>query len=355
MKPAVTDKFIILDRDGTLLKEPEDFQIDSFQKFQFLDGVLEALIDFRNQGYRFIMITNQDGLGTEKNSVEKFNDIQRVLLETLASIGVIFDDIGICPHFAEEGCQCRKPELSLLPAQIKLGLYDCERSFVVGDRQTDIQLAKNLGIRGYNCSELSWGEIRQLSRQDTFWQIDRATKETSIKMKLLNRRGDNKISTGLPFFDHMLDAMMRFSGLSLSIEAKGDLETGSHHLVEDVALCLGKLFFQRLQDKRGIRRYAQWTPMDEALSKLSLDISGRGHFEFFGEIKAGQIAGVEIEMFLHFFKTLSHEMGVSLILETQGINSHHQVESLFKGMGLCLQRALKTTGDNWLPSTKGAL
>lgn len=355
MSPSLEDKYIILDRDGTIIEEPSDYQIDHLSKFKFIDGVIEALINFKNQGYKFILITNQDGLGSLNYPIETYFQIENLMESVLSSAGIKFEVVLVCPHYESDNCECRKPSIKLLPEQIKLGLFDKSRSFVVGDRQSDMVLAENIQVRGLNCKTLSWSEIGKVAFKTSKWSIDRKTNETSIRSEITNFSGLNSISTGLPFFDHMLDSLIRFSGLSLTLEGKGDLDVGPHHLIEDVAICLGKLLGERVKDKKGIVRFSQYTPMDESLSKVYMDISGRGDFEFFGEFKSSLIGNIESEMFIHFFKTLALEMKINLIIELKGMNTHHQAESLFKGFGLCLKRALRSDKTRLIPSTKGVL
>jgi imidazoleglycerol-phosphate dehydratase/histidinol-phosphatase len=349
------EKYVILDRDGTILVEPPDKQVDCVEKFSFMAGVIEALIELKAEGYKFILITNQDGLGTPSYPVEAYRQVNELMLGILRSCGIFFETICVCPHFASENCGCRKPEPLLLPPFIKEGVFDKANSFVVGDRDCDLELAQKLGIRGLSCAKVDWPELMKTRDQPQSWSLERVTSETKVKVRVVNVTAPNSIRTTLPFFDHMLDALFRFSGLSVSIEATGDIEVGDHHLIEDVAISLGVVLADSAKDKRGIKRFSQWTPMDESLSKISLDLSGRPSFEFVGAFPRETIGGIYTEMLVHFFKTLAFEMKIAVHVELCGLNTHHQCEALFKGFGLALRRALRFTERGLVPSTKGVL
>ncbi len=349
------DKYAILDRDGTILVEPFDKQVDSVAKFSFKLGVIEALIGLKAEGYKFILITNQDGLGTSSFPTEAYREVNDLMLGVLRSCGIVFEAVCVCPHFAAESCGCRKPSPSLLPLHIREGHFDKASSFLVGDRDCDLELAQTLGIRGLSCATKDWSELMKTRDQSRAWCFERVTSETAVRVRLSNASAKNEIRTTLPFFDHMLDALFRFSGLSVAIEATGDTDVGDHHLIEDVAISVGQVLASRASDKRGIQRFSQWTPMDESLSKISLDLSGRPSFEFVGAFPRDTIGGIDTEMLVHFFKTLAFEMRITVHIELSGLNTHHQCEALFKGFGLALRRALRSTGPGLVPSTKGVL
>lgn len=348
-------KIAFVDRDGTILIEPEDKQIDTLAKFSFKPGSIEFLRRLKILGYELILVTNQDGLGTIGYPSKTFEELNTLMLRILESEGISFSEIYICPHFESDGCRCRKPQLGLLPVYLQKGDFDREQSFVVGDRESDLIFAKNLSIKGFNCSELEWREIIKEVESLSCVSIDRVTNETAIKLKLIKKSGHNQISTTIPFFDHMLDAMLRFSGFSALIKATGDTQIDEHHLVEDVAICLGEAFKQSTTNKKGIQRFSQWTPMDESLSRIAIDVCNRTSFEFQGDFGRGSIGGLSNEMVVHFFKTFAFTMQLGVHMEFRGLNTHHQYESLFKGFGLTLKRALRVSLDGDVPSTKGQL
>lgn len=348
-------KYAFIDRDGTILEEPEDKQIDSWDKFSFRPGAIDFLRSLKEKEFILILVTNQDGLGTPSYSQSIYDQINALMFRTLDSVGVTFAETYVCPHFESQSCECRKPKLGLLPQEMREGFFNREESFVVGDRETDIAFAQNLSIKGFNCSVLSWKEILGSMESSRSYQIDRVTNETNISVKIFRGKGGNEISTTIPFFDHMLDSLFRFSGFRVVIKGSGDTHIDEHHLIEDVAICLGEALRNAIADKKGITRFAQWTPMDESLSLIVLDLSNRPSFEFRGDFGRGSIGGVSTEMVHHFFKTMAETLRLSLHIEFRGLNTHHQCEAIFKGFGLALRRALRVRKGSGIPSTKGQL
>lgn len=353
-------KFLFIDRDGTLIKEPEDFQIDSVRKFSLLPGVISSLKTLSQKGYRFVMVSNQDGLGTKSYSQESFDEIQNLLISILESEGIFFEDILICPHFEESHCECRKPKTSLVFSYLARNDWDRGQSYVIGDRETDAYLARNMGLSSFILSsDLTWEKVtRLITDRPRSAVIKRKSTETDISLSLfLEGQGNYNINTGLGFFDHMLEQLARHSGMDLTLTAKGDLHVDQHHLIEDVALALGSALAKALGDKRGIARYSFWLPMDESSAKATVDLSGRPSLVFDAEFSEPYVGGLSVQMIKHFFKSLCDAGGVSLHLEAKGENTHHMVEGLFKVFGKILGEAIKLTSgiQNNIPSTKGLL
>ncbi len=347
-------KILFVDRDGTIIVEPADFQIDSVEKFALVPGVIPALLALRDAGWRFVMITNQDGLGTKKYPTRKWDEIQTLLMGVLQSQGIRFDAILVCPHFEKDGCECRKPRLGLLKKQLADAGWDRARSAVIGDRDTDLKLAENMGIRGIKMG--TWPRIaKSLLGEAREARVERTTKETSIKVEVvLDGSGDSKIDTGIGFFDHMLEQLAKHGGFDLQLSVKGDLHIDEHHTVEDVGLALGGALKKALGDKVGIGRYGFTLPMDETLATAAVDLSGRAHFRFEGKFPREAVGGLPTEMVPHFFRSLSDALGATLHLTVKGQNAHHMVEACFKAVGRALRPAF-ALGGRGLPSTKGAL
>ncbi len=357
MNPMYPTAFI--DRDGVLIEEPPDQQVDSLDKLRFVPGVFAALSEIRRAGFRLVMVSNQDGLGTRSFPTEQFERCQTFLLNALASQGVTFDAICICPHFAHDNCECRKPKTGLLREYLQTSDYDRARSVVIGDRDTDMQLAANLGIRGLRLmsngsAAQTWpGVVRELLARRAHTQ--RRTKETAIDVAVeLDGDTSNSISTGIGFFDHMLEQLAKHGGFGLKLKCQGDLHIDEHHTVEDCALALGEALRQALGDKAGIGRYGFLLAMDEAEAQVAIDLSGRAYFVFEGQFGREQIGTLPTELVPHFFRSLADTLGCALHITVRGENTHHMIEACFKGVGRALRPALTRLGSE-LPTTKGVL
>ena len=351
-------RILFLDRDGTLIIEPEDKQIDSLEKLELVDDVIPALLKLKAAGYEFVIVSNQDGLGTASNPYENFQAPHDKMLLLFSSQGIDFAAEHIDPHFEHEGSPDRKPGIGMLLEYLKSGELDLADSWVIGDRETDLQLADNMGIGGIRCGQdgEAWQEIaRRLCSRPRQASVQRDTNETQIRVEVdLDAQGGSQISTGIGFFDHMLDQIAAHGGFRLLLNCKGDLEIDEHHTVEDCALALGQALDQALGQRRGIGRYGFVLPMDESLAEVAIDLSGRPAFEFTADFPRDMVGGMSTEMVSHFFASLSQSLRCALHLKVTGENTHHMVEGLFKGLGRALRPALARQGTD-LPSTKGVL
>lgn len=350
-------RILFIDRDGTLIVEPEDEQIDTLEKLELVPGVIPALLRLRDAGYAFVIVSNQDGLGTDSYPEEHFRVPHEKMLALLASQGITFAAQHIDPHFEHEGSPNRKPGIGMVLDYLKSGELDLADSWVIGDRQTDLELADNMGIGGLRLGAdgLDWAGIahRLVTRPRTA-VVRRTTKETDIAVAVDLDATGTDIGTGIGFFDHMLDQLASHGGFRLSLQCKGDLEIDEHHTVEDCALALGEALDAALGDRRGIGRYGFTLPMDESLAQVTVDLSGRPAFRFEANFPRDTVGQLSTEMVRHFFASLAQALRAALHLEVRGENTHHMVEALFKGAGRALRPALERTG-NELPSTKGAL
>ncbi|MCC5794186.1 MAG: bifunctional histidinol-phosphatase/imidazoleglycerol-phosphate dehydratase HisB [Chromatiales bacterium] len=352
-------KIAFLDRDGTLIQEPPDEQVDRLDKVELVPGVIPALLALRDAGYEFIMVTNQDGLGTPSFPEDDFRQAHEFMLRLFSSQGIEFSSVRICPHRPDDRCGCRKPSPELVADLLTGNVLDRNRSFVVGDRETDMQLARNLGLTGFHLDPrdpAGWDEIvRALLAAPRRATVVRNTRETRIKCSVdLDREGDTEVSTGIGFYDHMLEQIARHGGFSLQIRCGGDLEVDEHHTVEDCALALGSAMREALGDKRGIGRYGFVLPMDETQASATLDLSGRPYLVFEGSFPRPEVGGLPTELVPHFFRSFSETLGANLHISVRGENAHHMVEACFKALGRCLRPALARSGQA-LPSTKGVL
>ncbi len=351
-------RILFLDRDGTLIQEPSDEQIDSLEKFALVDHVIPALIELRDAGYEFVMVSNQDGLGTPSFPRERFEPPQRLLLQILESQGIRFAAIHIDPHFAHENAPSRKPGIGMLLDYLRSGELDFAASAVIGDRQTDLDLAANLGVRGFRLGPGHWdwpGIAHALARAPRTAVVERATKETRIRVEVdLDREAAAEVSTGLGFFDHMLEQLGRHGGFRLALRCEGDLHVDEHHTVEDSALALGEALRRALGDKRGIARYGFVLPMDETRAEALIDLSGRPWLVFEGQFPRERVGDLPTELVPHFFHSLSDALGANLHLRVAGDNAHHMVEACFKATARALRMAIRREGAE-LPSTKGVL
>lgn len=367
-------RVLFIDRDGTLIQEPEDQKIDSLEKLEFLPGVFGALARIaRTQCFDLVIVSNQDGLGTTEFPEAAFRAPHEKMLRAFEKEGVTFAQVLIDSSYPEDNLPTRKPGVGMLSAFLH-GNYDLRRSFVIGDRLTDIELAKNLGATGIligadqRRNELdsrgltpwcpfissSWSEIASFildrPRRAT---VMRSTRETTVLVKLnLDGEGRCNISTGLRFFDHMLDQLAVHSGIDLEISSTGDLHIDEHHTIEDTALALGDALLEALGDRRGIGRYGFCLPMDDALAQVALDFGGRPWLEWSASFSREKIGDLPTEMFSHFFKSLSDRGQFNINIKAEGSNEHHKIEAIFKAIGKSLKMALKREGDK-LPTTKG--
>ncbi len=350
-------KIIFVDRDGTLIDEPEDKQVDSLYKLKLKKNVIPALFMLLEAGYSLVMVSNQDGLGTSSFEQNHFDGPQNMLMDIFKTQGIYFENVLICPHFASDGCPCRKPKLGLLIDYLRGGKMDFEKSYVIGDRETDRQLAENMGVKAILYQDDSdWLDIaRALVTLPRRYELKRVTSETNITVAVdLDQSNAIQVSTGLGFFDHMLEQLAKHGGFGLELNVKGDLVIDEHHTVEDTALALGEALRRALGDKRGISRYGFLLPMDEALATIAIDLSGRSYFVFEGKFAREKVGELPTELISHFFRSLSDSLGTAMHIKVTGENAHHMIESIFKGVGRALRQALYKQGHQ-LPSTKGVL
>ncbi|MEP7184223.1 MAG: bifunctional histidinol-phosphatase/imidazoleglycerol-phosphate dehydratase HisB [Rhodanobacter sp.] len=351
-------KILFIDRDGCLIEEPADQQIDSFEKLALLPGVIAALQRFAAAGYELVMVTNQDGLGTDSFPEDQFTGPHELLLRVLASQGIVFRDVLIDRSLPHEGLDTRKPGVGLMRMYLADDSWSRKASAMVGDRETDLQFAANLGVRGCRVGPqgISWVELaHQLLDAPRTATVVRNTKETKITVKVdLDKVAEPVARTGLGFFDHMLEQIGKHGGFALDLRCDGDTHIDEHHTIEDCALALGQALKQALGDKRGIGRYGFTLPMDESQASAALDLSGRPYFVFEGSFPRERVGEVPTELVPHFFRSLCETLGANLQLSVHGDNAHHMVEACFKVVARTLRQAIRREGSE-LPSTKGTL
>lgn len=372
---------LFIDRDGTIIIEPPvTEQVNSLAEMTFLPGVIRNMAFIRERlSSEFVMVTNQDGLGTEAYPETIFEEVQNKMLEVLKGEGVEFDDILIDKSYPEDGLDTRKPGIGMLGAYLK-GDYDMSHSYVIGDRATDVQLAKNLGCKGIlianniddaakmlqekglsdHCALIAenWNKIAEfLFAEERVATVARKTKETDINIRVdLDGNGKCDISTGLGFFDHMLEQIGKHSGIDLMIHVKGDLNVDEHHTIEDTGIALGEAIYKALGSKRGVERYGYSLPMDDCLCSVCLDFGGRPWLVWDAEFKREYVGDMPTEMFLHFFKSLSDSAKMNLNVKAEGDNEHHKIEGIFKALARAIKMAIKRDIYKYeLPSTKGTL
>ncbi|MGB3270213.1 MAG: bifunctional histidinol-phosphatase/imidazoleglycerol-phosphate dehydratase HisB [Rhodanobacter sp.] len=351
-------KILFVDRDGCLIEEPADQQIDSYEKLALLPGVVAALQRFVAAGYELVMVSNQDGLGTASFPEPDFAGPHGLLLRILASQGIRFREVLIDRSFPHEGLDTRKPGIGMLRHYLADDGWSRAASAMVGDRETDLQFAANLGVRGLRMGSqgMGWDEVaHQLLDAPRTATVMRHTKETRITVRVdLDRVAEPRVRTGLGFFDHMLEQIGKHGGFALELECDGDTHIDEHHTIEDCALALGQALKQALGDKRGIGRYGFSLPMDESAADARLDLSGRPYFVFDGHFPRERVGEVPTELVPHFFRSLCETLGANLHLAVRGDNAHHMVEACFKVVARTLRQAIRREGSE-LPSTKGAL
>ena len=374
-------KILFIDRDGTLVNEPKDYQLDSFEKLSFYPKVFNYLSKIYNElDYKLIVVTNQDGLGTDSFPYKNFTPVNDFIIKSFENEGVVFDNICIDNSFPEDNSANRKPSTGMIKKYLNNKDYDIDNSFVIGDRLTDMELAKNISCSGIfidNDADLgksevkdvnldnviklktkSWEEIYTfLKKQNRTSNIHRVTGETNVFVELnLDGSGNSDIKTGISFFDHMLDQLAKHSGVDLIIDTKGDLNVDEHHTIEDTGITLGKAFFEALGKKIGIERYGFCPPMDDCLAQVSIDFGGRNWIEWDVEFKREMIGKMPTEMFFHFFKSFSDSAKANINIKADGLNEHHKIESIFKAFAKSIKAAIKRDKDKMiLPSTKGEL
>ena len=353
------NKLLFIDRDGTLIIEPEDKQIDSLEKLAFIDGVIPALLRLKAANYQLIMVSNQDGLGTASFPQATFHPAHNLMLQILRSQGILFEEILICPHTPDDHCECRKPKVGLVRDYLNSQVIDRNYSYVIGDRETDLALAANMGIKGIKLGDQSFENWQKIADAILLTprtaEVQRKTNETDINAVInLDQSNQINIQTGIGFFDHMLEQLIKHGGFSATIAVTGDLHIDDHHTVEDTAITLGTAIRQALGDKLGIARYGFLLPMDEAQAQVAIDLSGRSYFVFNGKFSQEKIGELSTELIPHFFHSLAQSLGCALHIDVRGENNHHMAEAMFKAVGRALKQALHLNGHE-LPTTKGVL
>ncbi len=351
-------KAIFIDRDGTVIAEPADEQVDSLEKLEFVPGAISGLRALTGLGFELVMVTNQDGLGTPSFPEKDFLPPHEKMLKTLAGEGVVFDDMLIDRSFPHENLPTRKPGTGMFGKYLD-GSYDLGACYVIGDRETDLQLAAALGAKGIRIGQdCGWKEaVEQIRGGERCVSLSRKTAETDITLTLdLDGRGASQIDSGIKFLDHMLDQLVHHGGISLTLNCKGDLQVDEHHSVEDIALCLGEALKKALGDKRGIERYGFSLPMDESRATVLLDFGGRSELVWDVVFTREYVGDMPTELFRHFFKSLCNTAACNLYIEAKGENNHHIAEAVFKAFARALRQAVRRDVFRYeLPSSKGSL
>ena len=360
-------KVLFIDRDGTIIGEPEDEQVDGFEKLTFLPGAISCLSKIAKEtDFELVMVTNQDGLGTESYPEDTFWPVQNKILEILKGEGVVFADIFIDRTVPSQKAPTRKPGIAMLAKYMAQGI-DLESSFVIGDRLTDIEFARNLGCKAMyinsvnspdaELSTTDWNDIyKYLKQMPRIARVERKTSETNIQVELnLDGSGKSTIETGIGFFDHMLEQIARHGNIDLMVKVKGDLQIDEHHTVEDVAITLGEAILKALGSKKGIERYSFVLPMDDCLAQVAMDFGGRPWLVWHVKFLRERIGEMPSEMFVHFFKSFTDNAKCNLNIKAEGLNEHHKIEAIFKAFAKALKLAVKQTDNFNLPTTKGSL
>ena len=360
---------VFLDRDGTIIVEPPDEQIDSLEKLELIPGIIEGLRLLRDKDFQLVLVSNQDGLGTEQFPQSAFDAAQKKLLGILQGEGIAFSQIFICPHTPAEHCDCRKPKTGLVANYLNENTLDLQRTFVIGDRETDVQFGKNIGCKTILLSDPSQSNAdfvtnsflsacRHAVSSLRTAQVARATNETSIEVEVaLDGTGSYVVNTGLGFFDHMLAQLSKHSLIDIKLSVKGDLHVDEHHTIEDTGLALGEALRQALGEKRGIERYGFLLPMDESLAQVAIDLGGRPFFLFQGTFERERVGEFPTELVEDFFRAFADGLRANLHITVQGRNDHHKIEAIFKSVARALKQAvaIDSKAPSSLPSTKGSL
>ncbi len=360
-------KVVFVDRDGTIIREPKDRQIDSLEKLEFRPGIIEGLRLLADSGFFLVMATNQDGLGTKRYPREKFRIVQGKILRLLAGEGIRFEKIFVCPHRAEESCRCRKPRTGLVEPYLRASHIDLAHSAVLGDRETDVEFALNIGCRAVRlnggrptnadyAAKDPLDACRFIARLSRTAALRRTTGETDVIVSVaLDGTGRSTVATGIGFFDHMLDQLAHHSGIDLSLTVRGDLEVDEHHTVEDAGIALGEAIRQALGDKHGIERFA--APLDEALADVALDLSGRALLSSDFRFKRERVGDFPTELVEDFFRAFADGLRATIHIRCRGRNDHHKIEAIFKAVARAINNAVRINPSRRgiLPSTKGVL
>lgn len=362
-------KVVFIDRDGTIVVEPPDEQVDSLEKLELIPGVIQGLRLLQNRGYVLVLVSNQDNLGSSAYPNEKYEIVQKKLMRLLNGEGIQFKSVFVCPHSSNDNCLCRKPKTGLLDEFIRTNEVDLLRSFVFGDRETDVQLARNIGCKAIRLTsdESTKADFKSNSfieacnyivKSNRSATVIRNTAETKISVEIcLDGEGSYKINSGIGFFDHMLSLLSKHSGIDVKIEVQGDLQVDEHHSVEDTGLALGDAIRQALGDKRGIERYGFLLPMDESLAQVALDLGGRPFCSFNAKFEREKVGEFPTELVEDFFRAFADGLRANLHITVAGRNDHHKIEAIFKAVARSLQQAVRQNEKNAdvLPTTKGVL